>query len=192
MEPYSRAFALLFDSILHEMKLGGETKWEQESVESGIECIRIARLHGFHQLLGWAQVWHGWAVAVREKRVLGVQEIVRGMTLLDQGGGRLAIPHMLALLGRAYEAAGQDKLALKAYNRGLLLGSKNSETYYEAELLRLKARLLFRRVHVDKGLRRRAIATEILRRALEVARRQRANLWVGRVSETMEQLGVPD
>jgi predicted ATPase/class 3 adenylate cyclase len=178
--PHSQAYACYYACILHALR--GEFLTAQGHAE---RCIALSEEHGFRQ---WrlARAIRGICVASLEPSPSALGEIRAALDEYRSAGYQLAITALYVLLcpplliGHDYEAA------LELIEHGLATTSRNSERILEAELYRLKARVLVVRGGPDVE----AEAQALLEQALNTARSQhsktlelraamdRAALWI--------------
>ncbi|TFW56891.1 adenylate/guanylate cyclase domain-containing protein [Bradyrhizobium sp. MOS001] len=162
--PHSQAYACYYACILHALR--GEFLTAQVHAE---RCIALSEEHGFRQ---WrlARAIRGICVASLEPSPSALGEIRAALDEYRSAGYQLAITALYVLLcpplliGHDYEAA------LDLIEHGLATTSRNSERILEAELYRLKARVLVVRGGPDVE----AEAQALLEQALNTARCQHA------------------
>jgi predicted ATPase/class 3 adenylate cyclase len=162
--PHSQAYACYYACILHALR--GEFLTAQGHAE---RCIALSEEHGFRQ---WrlARAIRGICVASLEPSPSALGEIRAALDEYRSAGYQLAITALYVLLcpplliGHDYEAA------LELIEHGLATTSRNSERILEAELYRLKARVLVVRGGPDVE----AEAQALLEQALNTARSQHA------------------
>jgi predicted ATPase len=90
-------------------------------------------------------------------------------------------PHFSALLGEAYEVAGQMDEASMLFDDALRIAKKTGEHWLDAELYRHKGQLLLRQGHSEA-------AEELYRKALGIAQEQEAKLWELRAAMSLARL----
>ncbi|MGY4339986.1 hypothetical protein [Bradyrhizobium sp. LM2.9] len=162
--PHSQAYACYYACILHALR--GEFLTAQGHAE---RCIALSEEHGFRQ---WrlARAIRGICVASLEPSPSALGEIRAALDEYRSAGYQLAITALYVLLcpplliGHDYEAA------LELIEHGLATTSRNSERILEAELYRLKARVLVVRGGPDVE----AEAQALLEQAINTARSQHA------------------
>ena len=136
--------------------------------ENAQELKQLAddKLHGW---LSFATLQYGEAIALSGRFEDGIAQIRQGLDLEEYGelcyrsGALYSLAEAQANLGRPQE--GLDTLA-----EALALVEEADERYYEAELYRLKGKMLL--LQGDAGE-----AEDSLHEAIEVARRQQAKMW---------------
>jgi class 3 adenylate cyclase/tetratricopeptide (TPR) repeat protein len=95
---------------------------------------------------------------------------------------RFHLPIRISIVGRAKNAAGDHEGALALFNTALEAAANTGETWYEPELLRLKADCLIARSHKTE------IAEECLNKAIGIAKRQDAKFWELRSANSLARL----
>jgi DNA-binding NtrC family response regulator/predicted ATPase len=133
------------------------------------ELIRYADEHGFavHKAMG--TVFLGWAVAALGQIETGISYMQQGFEQQRASGTREDFPVLFSLLAAAYSDAGQPQRGLDVLDQTLTETSRNGLRYWTAELHRGRGELL-----IALSAEHEAEASTELRRALEVAREQRA------------------
>jgi predicted ATPase/class 3 adenylate cyclase len=163
--PHTEAYVCYYASILHALR--GEPAMAHRYAE---RCFTLSEEHGF-------QHWHGLSRAVRgiSMTVLdpssGTLDEVR--SALDQyrgAGYQLGITALYVLLCPTLLLRHQFETTLEMIEKGLSAASQNSERIFEAELYRLKARVLLARDAPDAMVE----AEKLLDLALRTARSQQA------------------
>jgi predicted ATPase len=131
-------------------------------------------------------------VAVQGQAEDGIKQIHQGLATTRATGAELNRPYHLALLAEAYGKAGQGEEGLPALAEALDLVNKTGERWYEAELHRLKGELTLAqsRVHRPPSTvhNPQSEAEECFRKAIEIARQQRAKLWELRAVMSLARL----
>src|SRR5262249_17424959 len=137
------------------------------------QTIALATDQKLYLWLGPATCTHGWAVAMSGDVDAGIEEIQRGLQLFHMVGLRTTYPYHLSFLAEASLKGGTPEPGLSAVEEALGMCRTHLDCFYEAELLRLKGELL-----CVTG--ERAEAEAAFRRALDLASRQQAGLFVRR------------
>jgi class 3 adenylate cyclase len=162
--PHSQAYACYYACILHALR--GEFLTAQGHAE---RCIALSAEHGFRQ---WrlARAIRGICVASLEPSPSALGEIHAALDEYRSAGYQLAITALYVLLCPPLLIGHDHEAALELIEHGLATTSRNSERILEAELYRLKARVLV----VRGGLDVEAEAQALLEQALNTARSQHA------------------
>jgi class 3 adenylate cyclase/tetratricopeptide (TPR) repeat protein len=162
--PHSQAYACYYACILHALR--GEFLTAQGHAE---RCIALSAEHGFRQ---WrlARAIRGICVASLEPSPSALGEIHAALDEYRSAGYQLAITALYVLLCPPLLIGHDHEAALELIEHGLATTSRNSERILEAELYRLKARVLVVRGGPDVE----AEAQALLEQALNTARSQHA------------------
>ena len=162
--PHSQAYACYYACILHALR--GEFLTAQGHAE---RCIALSEEHGFRQ---WrlARAVRGICVASLDPSPGALGEIRAALDEYRSAGYQLAITALYVLLCPPLLISHDYEAALELIEHGLATTSRNSERILEAELYRLKARVLVVRGGPDVV----AEALALLDQALNTARSQHA------------------
>ena len=135
------------------------------------KVISLCNEHGFPFWGAGGQILHGWATS-RVDANKGVEEIRAGLVAWRKTGARLWLPIFVALEGEAHAAAARNDAALHALEQALRISAETGERWALAEVLRLKAQILF------KSGRGKADEIEgLLHKSIETARLQGSRSW---------------
>jgi predicted ATPase len=162
--PHSQAYACYYACILHALR--GEFLTAQGHAE---RCIALSEEHGFRQ---WrlARAIRGICVASLDPSPSAFAEIRAALDEYRGAGYQLAATAFDVLLCPPLLFDHDYEAALELIEHGLATTSRNSERILEAELYRLKARVLAVRGGPDVG----AEVQTLLDQALNTARSQHA------------------
>jgi DNA-binding winged helix-turn-helix (wHTH) protein/predicted ATPase len=177
--PPSLALALTFAAITHHFR--GEVSLTLERAEA---AAALSREHGLAQTMAWAALWRGWALVKQGRDEQGIADMREGLRVYRHIGSEIARPHFLGLLAEALGAQGRAEEGLALVAEALSAIEATNERYYEAEVCRIRGRLLAIRSCP-------AEAERSIRRALKVARRQQARGWELRASIELRTLLQP-
>jgi class 3 adenylate cyclase/tetratricopeptide (TPR) repeat protein len=180
--PHSQAYACYYACILHALR--GEFLTAQGHAE---RCIALSEEHGFRQ---WrlARAIRGICVASLDPSPSALGEIRAALDEYRSAGYQLATTALDVLLCPPLLIDHDYEAALELIEHGLATANRNSERILEAELYRLKAKVLA----VRGGPGVEAEAQALLDQALNTARSQhartlelraamdRAALWIDR------------
>jgi DNA-binding winged helix-turn-helix (wHTH) protein/tetratricopeptide (TPR) repeat protein len=131
--------------------------------------LRLATEQGYPYRKATGTMLHGWARAVSTATdgvAAGLDELRRGLDAYRATGAAMDLPYFLALLAELLIRAERLDDASSALDEARSI-PRGRGYYYEPELLRLRAEVLYRQGHID-------LAKEAGRRATEVARAQQA------------------
>ncbi|MEH6577671.1 MAG: adenylate/guanylate cyclase domain-containing protein [Amphritea sp.] len=194
--PASLAFALDFAAAQHQYH--GEAFEVQTRADA---AINLSTEQGLSYWLAYGRVLHGWALTGEDQSDIGIEQIRQGIMAYRATGAVLFLTHFLGLLADALIRASNISEALAVLSEALDLVEETGERYYEAELYRLKGECLIRQT---EALETEALETEdqaveadvqqeaegCFQQALEIARRQSANLMMWRVMLSLAQLRI--
>jgi predicted ATPase len=175
---FSLARALNNVMVLH--KLREETEAAQEWAET---ALAIVTKHGFVNYLGFTTFTRGWALAAQGQHEQGIDQMRQGLAARQAMGARLVEAEYLARLGEVYGRIGQVNEGLRLLAEALLLADTTGERWYEAELHRIKGKLLLQQAVPDT-----LQAEACFQQALAVARRQQARSWELRAAMSLSRL----
>ncbi len=165
---FSHAYALLWKSILHVMR-----REREPAREIAEQAVNIAEEQGLGFIAGGARLIHGWACfdpnAGNEKVGQAIEEFQLGLAQLAQVGNQGCGPQILGGFADIHREAGRVEEALRHVDAALALSERTRQSFWDAELLRIKGELLLQR-DGDAG----GEGELLLRRALEVSVRQQA------------------
>jgi predicted ATPase len=105
----------------------------------------VCRDQGFTEADARRDLSRGWLL-VRQGRVReGIESLERGLRITDSLGTGLERSYHLTVLSDAYRRAGEFDRALRLMNDALAQSRATAETYYQAEMHRLRAEILWMR-----------------------------------------------
>jgi len=98
-----------------------------------------------------ALIYHGWAIAMKDRVEEGIEEIERGLKKFRLTGTRICLPDMMTMRGEVLWKAGRIEEALGALDEGIREATHpdRNEHFMEPELYRLKAEILKQRAQVE-------------------------------------------
>ena len=131
-------------------------------------------------------IGQGWALIEQGLADDGIVRLSAGLTALRSTGARVLMPYFLSLLAQAYASASQVEEGLSILAESQVALDKGAERWFQAELHRLKGEMILRR----SGLRPddERDAEECFRRALSIAREQRAKSLELRAAMSLSRL----
>ena len=176
--PYSMAWTLTWGamSYLHR----GRVDDLLERVEEG---LRLAEKHGFAYVAGMAMMGKGWALAHKGRQDEGIALMTHGLAAFRATGAGIAVPFFLVLLGEALGRAGHRAEGLARLEEAEQLVAAGGERWHEAELHRIRGRLL------ASGPQPDPVAAEAsIRHALALASGQQAHAWRRRALQDLRGL----
>jgi predicted ATPase/DNA-binding winged helix-turn-helix (wHTH) protein len=177
--PYSLAFALSFVTFLHQWRrdIPATLTWAEA-------VLALSAEHGFGQYFSYGRLLHGWALMARGQGNEGLDQMGQGLTAY-QATATSWLPYFLAILAERYGQLGAANEGLQVLAEALAAVQKTGECIWEAELHRLKGRLVLQAQHQSPALEggmlyatdctlHMAEAEACLHQALTIARRQQA------------------
>jgi adenylate cyclase len=141
-----------------------------EALRAAETTIRISTEGGFNHWLALGTLMKGSALIGKGYSSEGNRYLQEGIARWKTMGAEMAMPTFLALQADGYMTAEQHQKALACIEEGLAISKKNSESYYDAELYRLKGELLSRSTKRNTRSDNVKNAEEILLRAVQLAR----------------------
>jgi predicted ATPase/class 3 adenylate cyclase len=188
--PHTQAYACYYASILHALR--GEPAIAYRHAE---RCLTLSEEHGFRHWHGLSRAIRGICMTMLDPSV-GTLEGVTGALEQYRGAGyQLGVTALYVLLCPTLLLRHELEAALEVIEQGLLAASHNGERIFEAELYRLKARVLLVRGAPEARSEAQALLDHALRsaqgqqaRSLELrAARDLSALWIdqGRRDEAL-------
>jgi class 3 adenylate cyclase/predicted ATPase len=141
-----------------------------KTAETADTVLRLSEEQGYPYMAATGKVFRGWAMAQRSKTSRGIEVCESGLSSLRTIGARYWMPFLLTLLAECREQAGDIERAAHAVAEALECVSATGERVWEAEIYRMKGRLLLR-AGADEDAAEACFA-----RALAKAREQKAKL----------------
>jgi TOMM system kinase/cyclase fusion protein len=161
--PYSVAFGLTVAAFLRQYL--GDPPATRALAE---EAVVLSEAHGLAFIGAMASMFEGW-VRTREGELdEGMAQMRRGLAAQLATGAELARPYWLWLLAEVCQRTGAAREGLALLDDAEATVERTHDRYWEAEIHRLRGRLLL----ATAGPAAPASAEACYRRALEVARRQ--------------------
>ncbi len=162
-DPFSHAYALVWSSVVHAMRR--ERDQARELLELAVAVSEESHLEF---LLGAAQVIRAWTrIDPQEgddavgRSIAGYGEALRKHSV---GGNQVCGPQLLCYLADAQCERGQVTEGLGVVGAALMLSKGTQQHYWDAELRRVKGKLLLRKEGDANGE-----AEDLFRRALDLA-----------------------
>lgn len=172
--PMSRACARHHRGMVHYFRHEADaTRRDAEAL------LKISSEYNLPLWAAWGNLLRGWARSTRDP--LGsVPQLFQALASWRATGARTLVPTYLAVIASAFARSGDTKMGLSTIDEALDLVREFGERSNEAELLRLKGKLL----QHDQPEQ----AEACLRKALAIARRQHGLSWVLWVSMSLSRL----
>jgi predicted ATPase len=173
--PYSLALAMWdYAIVLH---VGRQRR---SCRDLATELVELSQDHDFPPLRGAGMFSLGWATADGGELEQGVALMEQGLALFS-AGRRVNRPYMQSVLAGAKADLGKPAEALELLEDALASTEVSGERWWQAELHRLRGRLLVARGQHDEG-------EACFRRAIEVSSGQRARLLELRAAASLARL----
>jgi predicted ATPase/DNA-binding SARP family transcriptional activator len=162
-QPFSQAIAATYLALLHQLQADAATFRRQAE-----EALEIATTFKATYYRAWCAILVAHAGTLSDPNDTHLAHLRDTIEQFKSTGARLRLPYYLALLADAYLRARCPETGLKVVEEALSRSRETNERWWDAELHRLRAELL--RVNgAETGETESA-----LRRAIEIAREQRA------------------
>ena len=146
--------------------------------------ISLAQKYSLAAYLNADELMHGLVRVLRGEVEGGVRQAEMALeTLKSVPSRRFHLPIRIAIVGRAKAAAGDIDGALALFNSALEAALSTGERWYEPELLRLKAEMLF-----AQGRQPATAAEPCLTEAISIAQKQEAKFWELRAAMALAQV----
>jgi predicted ATPase len=176
--PFSLAFALVTAATVHQFRR--EVQAVQERAEA---LMKLCREQGFPHWLAYGTILQGWALSEQGEGAEGIAQMRQGLVARRATGAKLHLPYFLSLLAEAYGKLGQPEEGLTALFEALSIADNTGQRYWEAEPHRRKGELLL----MQQGQKMEE-AEECYRKALHIARRQKAKSLELRAATSLSRL----
>jgi predicted ATPase len=148
--------------------------------------MTIAEKEGVPLFESWARVARGWALAHLGQAEQGVAQIREGLAMASATGAEIWHPYNLAQLAEACGKAGRIDEGLEVIAEALNLVQEKGERWWEAEIVRLRGKLLLKRNPSEL-----AEARISFERAIETARKQGSKSLELRATMSLARLLAP-
>ena len=134
---HTNAYAWYYASVLHAVR--GEPAIAQAYAE---RCLAISEQHGFRQWLGLSRAIRGICAAALDASGSRLDDVKAALDEYQRAGYQLGITAQIVLLCPVLLLRNENEAALEVIDHGLSIVKHNGERFFEAELYRLKARVL--------------------------------------------------
>jgi predicted ATPase len=161
--PYSLALAMWLCAIV--LQVGRQ---RQSCRDVATELLKLSQEHDFPMYRGGGMFFSGWATADGGELEQGVALMEQGLALYS-AVRHVNTPYMLAVLASANADLGKPGEALELLKDAFAATEISGERWWQAELHRLRGRLLVARGQHDES-------EACFRRAIEISSGQRAKL----------------
>jgi tetratricopeptide (TPR) repeat protein len=168
LSPFMRAFALRQAWYGNWAVEGAHAA--QTMLASAKDVVAISDEHGFRDSSAVGNIMRGWCLCALGQGAEGIALLLQGLTVCRAGGRNLMIPFFLTVLADAYGMAAQPQEGLGQLAEAARLVETTHERWTDAEIHRLRGKLLL-------STHECAAAERSFRCALEVAQRQNTKFW---------------
>ena len=135
---FTESHALYLNCWLHQVR--GEPGIVRERASA---MISVTTEHNYPAWLAPAKVLHGWALAATDSRESGIAQMHEGIAEHAALGVQQHRASLLGLLAGTYGRARRSEEALTRLAEALAMVARSGEHWFEAELRRLRADVLF-------------------------------------------------
>jgi adenylate cyclase len=176
-DPFTLALTLYFTSAAGQI-LGDVALAAANSELS----VQIATEHDLAQPKAWSMGVAGWCRAANGDVSQGLAIGKQAIAAMQAIQSRHFMVFLLGLLADTCLRAGHEVDAMRTVEEAIALANATGEHFYDAELLRLRGKLMAH-PSIDRGLESAAS----FRAAIEIARKQGARTLELRASESLRQ-----
>jgi class 3 adenylate cyclase/predicted ATPase len=182
MHPYSIAFGLDLAAFLRQYR--GDAAATRVLAN---EALELSEGHSLPLIGAMATVLKGWVLTQEGELEEGMAQMGRGLTAQLATGAELVRPYWLSLIAEPCHRTGAARAGLALLEEAEAAIEQTQERYWEAEIHRLRGRLLL--ATSERAAPEAARAAEACyRRALDVSRRQGARSLELRAAVSLSQL----
>jgi TOMM system kinase/cyclase fusion protein len=176
--PYSLAYALQGAVRLHQFRR--EVRVTQERAEG---LLAVSSEQGFAQWAAAGAMMRGWGLAEHGSAEEGMAQMRQGLHAWQGMGIEAGLPYWLSLLAETSTSSQQVADGHRVLAEAFVLVDKNEERWWEAELHRLKGKLLLKQPAPDEHQ-----AETWFQHALTIAHRQQAKSLELRAAMSLSRL----
>ena len=176
--PFSVTAALFYESVIHWLRRNPMAQRVRAE-----EAVALSESQGFPLYLGVARAIRGAAPRGAGENTTAVANVQEGLALATETGTQSGAPVLLGLLAEVHHAVGRQAEALVAVEMGLALSAQTGQPLFDAELYRLKGKLL-----LAATMSTATEAERLLRHAMEIARGQTAKALELRAATSLARL----
>jgi predicted ATPase len=173
--PYSLAMAMWLYAIALQV-----SRQRQRCGDVATELLELSEEHDFPMTRGAGMFFSGWATADGGELEQGIALMEEGVALVS-AVRQVSRPYMLAVLASANADVGKSGEALELLKDAFAQTEVSGERWWQAELHRLRGRLLVARGQHDES-------EACFRRAIEVSSGQRSKLLELRAATSLARL----
>jgi tetratricopeptide (TPR) repeat protein len=181
---FSLAFALVH--VVYTHRFSCEVKATQQRAE---ELVALSTEHGFPITLAAGAAHLGWALVEQGRGEEGIKQIRQGIDIWRATGSTLFFqPFLLGILAEAHGKVGSPEDGLIILAEALTITDRTGESFWEAELYRLKGELTLQSRFQNSGSTLRDDAEAYFRQSIEIAKRQNAKSLELRAAMSLSKL----
>jgi class 3 adenylate cyclase/predicted ATPase len=177
LSPYNLAYALAL-TLYSDWAIRGPTS---SMLQSADELLAISSEQGFPGYVEVGNMMRAWCRGTMGHETESIQVLLEEVSRRRARRAALFLPVYLMMLGEAFGITGQPAEGLKQLGEALKLIETTRECWAEAEIHRLRGKLLLR-------MNQHHAAEDSYRQALRVARRQSAKFWELRAATSLARL----
>ncbi len=186
--PWSLGYALVFATWLKIFCRGVSAIAGQAE-----EAVALSSKQGLHYWRLIGNLFRGWVRTQQGELEIGIAQMQDSIGTYRATGQALYLPFALALIAQVHRDVGEVDKGLSMLDEALALVDKRGDSWYEAELFRLKGEFLLRLVDTDKTSRMKDEIENVspeacFYQAIDIARRQRAKSLELRATISLSQL----
>jgi adenylate cyclase len=168
---------------LHQLRREGQLARERAEA-----VMTLSTEQGFPYWLGLGTEVRGWALAEQGQVEEGIAQMQQGLAAWRAMGAEIWLTWFLAMLAEAHGKVEQTEEGLIVLAEALAFVDKTGERMLEAELYRLKGALTLQSRVPSPKSKIEEEAEACFRRAIEIARQQRAKSWELRAVMSLSRL----
>ncbi|HEX5733896.1 MAG TPA: AAA family ATPase [Blastocatellia bacterium] len=171
--------ALHLASRIHQLRR--DAKQSRQLVET---AIALAKEQGMEIWMALSSIYLGWAQVEQGELEAGIEQMRTGLGTYLATKSKLWRPYFLGLFAEALGKAGQAEEGLTVSEEALAAARDTNETYYEAEIHRIRGELIM----IKAGTSAAREAKACFDQAIAIAKQQQAKSWELRASMSLARL----
>jgi predicted ATPase len=145
------------------------------------ELVALAEDKGSSYWSANGLMWQGCLMVQTDRASEAVHTLASSIETYRSTGATIYLPFVMSYLAKAHSRLEQHDKALDVIDRAIAMAQRTKEQWCEAELYRIKGKLVLRSGNI-------AEVEPQFERALEIARRQQARSWELRATTSMARL----
>ena len=177
-QPYSLAIAHKLAASVHKLRCEPEPMFFHAN-----KALSISKKHNFHWIYSVGLIWKASALTSLKGPSAGLPLFKEAFELIEKFKSLQGTPHYLTFYAEALIASKRYSEALKIITKALKIIENSKESWYQAELYRLKAKVF---VIINNDAR----AEKDFLKSIQIARYQDAKSWELRTSIDLASLEV--